>query len=226
MVLDDGTVHRARCHILTDLPAASRTKSRQRNEYHAIHNRWNSLLLLRARLKLCDEFLGGAQSYTPIAYEVPYFFEEVGTFFRAGLLPHEILWQNLGRSVIIFWRLMEPETRRVRLETGNRHLGSESEYLAGEMLAYGYRKGAPHPCPDASGGSFVRSASARRCITRSRWRSIWRRSVDARSLSDLPKNDALRLHGTSLNAFVTPSIIVGALELPNFWAFSESPTDS
>ena len=76
------------------------------------------------------------------------FFEEVGTFFRAGLLPHEILWQNLGRSVIIFWRLMEPETRRLRVETSNPHLGSESEYLAGEMLAYNARKGAPDPCPD------------------------------------------------------------------------------
>jgi hypothetical protein len=45
-------------------------------------------------------------------------------------------------------------------------------------------------------------------------------------LSDLPKNDALQAHGTPLNAFVTPSVIVGASGLPIIGALSESPTGS
>ena len=48
----------------------------------------------------------------------------------------------------------------------------------------------------------------------------------SRSLSDLPKNDPLQGHGTPLNAFVTPFVIVGASGVPIFWALSESPTGS
>ena len=86
-----------------------------------------------------NEFLSGASTYSPI-----------GTFFRGGLLPHEILWQNLGRSIIIIWRVVETNTIRERIERGNPHLGSESEYLAREMLACGPRKGTEEPSTDAS----------------------------------------------------------------------------
>jgi hypothetical protein len=48
----------------------------------------------------------------------------------------------------------------------------------------------------------------------------------SRSLSDLVKNDALQWLEMPLDAFSTSSASVGALQLPNFWANTESPTDS
>jgi hypothetical protein len=63
------------------------------------------------------------------------YWENVAALCRSGHVDRKLVREHLGSSCRWWWAVLEPFTRRARMDNGDQTIGEHHEWLAGEMAA-------------------------------------------------------------------------------------------
>lgn len=58
-----------------------------------IDTRWNSEIMLRARLKVCSNWISGEKKFGEIGIYIAGFMEELGVYVQTGAVPPKFMWE-------------------------------------------------------------------------------------------------------------------------------------
>ncbi len=99
----------------------------------AIYNRWNSEPMLRARQKVCQQWLAQKRDFDGVAEYVAEFMEELGIYLRTRAEPAREMWEAQSWYVEHYYWMFKPGIEGVRQRYKDQNLYPQFEMLLERM---------------------------------------------------------------------------------------------
>jgi hypothetical protein len=92
-----------------------------------------------------DEGTVEAGGFNRASYDVANFFEEVGYFYRSGVLQAESVWHTFGMAARVYWAAYGPTVRKMREEQDDPTVYEDFERLDRLVSDLSGERGMPPP---------------------------------------------------------------------------------
>jgi hypothetical protein len=98
-----------------------------------IMSRWNSEALLRARRRVCQQWLSGNREFDGVSIFVADFMEELGIYLRIRAVPVREMWEAQSWYIEHYYWMFHPGMIQSRKDTKDQNLYTQFESLYGRM---------------------------------------------------------------------------------------------
>jgi hypothetical protein len=108
-----------------------------------IHNRWNSETMLRARLKVCSDWIAGKKEFDGVDQYIAEFIEELGIYVQTGAIPANAMWEAQSWYIDHYYCMFKDGIEHVRKDYKDINLYSQFESLYKKMEEISRRNNSP-----------------------------------------------------------------------------------
>jgi len=108
-----------------------------------IHSRWNHECMLRARLKVCSDWLAGNGGFDGVDEYVAEFMEELGHYVQIKAIPKKAMWEAQSWYIDHYFCMFRDGIRNVRQSLHDKNLYTRFEELYAAMVVINGREGSP-----------------------------------------------------------------------------------
>lgn len=108
-----------------------------------IDTRWNSEIMLRARLKVCSDWIAGEKKFGEVSIYIAGFMEELGIYVRTGAVPSEFMWESQSWYVEHYYCMFKDGLEQLRELHKDINLYTQFEDLYKKMNEINRKNNSP-----------------------------------------------------------------------------------
>ena len=108
-----------------------------------IVTRWNSETMLRARLKVCSDFIHGEKEFGEVSSYIATFMEELGVYVQINAIPAKVLWEAQSWPVEHYYCMFKDGIDHLREFHKDINFYTQFESLYKKMNEINREKGSP-----------------------------------------------------------------------------------
>jgi len=123
-----------------------------------MHSRWNSESMLRARLKVCTDWIEGRRDFDSIDEYVAEFMEELGNYLHMKAIPARVMWEAQSWYAEHYFCMFRDGILKIRGFYHDPNLYAQFERLYGTMNRLNRSVGSP--AVDRADGDLLRFAQS------------------------------------------------------------------